>query len=583
MQEPPHPHAMSSAETMLATINESDGAESGDEAFAVQETAHPRAMSSAEILLATINESDGAESDDEALAVQEAQLPLSMSSAEIMLATITDHAAPLYNQRSGRLCEIMRREKEHKRELESIQPATKTEAMRQSELDDEEARSGRGQYKVWTPHGMLVGAFGRIYDGTATSRLMPTMFSTHTTAYWLHADTTHVQRVRNAMAQIFSDGQINGIHKLTTDRHPGRPRTDQRNPPADGGPRIDQVNPPDDRRQEEGPNSLPPLDTLHFTLMWDGQKQTMRIPGDKVNRMPSMEGSFEVLQQRAEVRWKENGASLEDAYERQAVVLKPSVLRKNTAACALSPNKKTQTQTERERERERDRQTDRDRDRNRDRDRERQGEGERDRQPETGIWAAMCAILPLGSPLAMASFVTLLILHLISDAHRANIKLWHYILEKAPGNVLILAVPCFAHQMHLCTKPAWQFFKFLNDMFCTSNCLRDGNLFRDMLGHAKHIIFTELEVKYDAPRPEDKKYARSVLEFCLGHRLCEERTTLYNKQTQIQTDRDRDRDRDRQTRRQRQRQRQRQTDRQTDRMMTMIWAMLQSHRTISGN
>ena len=130
-----------------------------------------------------------------------------------------------------------------------------------------------------------------------------------------------------------------------TDRHTGRPRTDQRNPPADGGPRIDQVNPPDDRRQEEGPNSLPPLDTLHFTLMWDGQKQTMRIPGDKVNRMPSMEGSFEVLQQRAEVRWKENGASLEDAYERQAVVLKPSVLRKNTAACALSPNKKTQTQT----------------------------------------------------------------------------------------------------------------------------------------------------------------------------------------------------------------------------------------------
>lgn len=76
---------------------------------------------------------------------------------------------------------------------------------------------GRGNHKVWTPIAMLKAAFGHAKCEDARSSAAhtqcPTQFSCGTAAFWFRAATTHVQKVRDSLCQLFFDFQKDGVAK----------------------------------------------------------------------------------------------------------------------------------------------------------------------------------------------------------------------------------------------------------------------------------------------------------------------------------------------------------------------------------
>ena len=229
--------------------------------------------------------------DDDAVACE--------SNGARLMRTVATSKPNVYEQRSGPLMDMCRRTKAHKKDLarassqhDALVVKGQESAIR--EADFGEQVGGRGQYKVMTADSMLRVAFGRIFDGSDRSRTVPTMFSTKSVAYWWGSDTSHIQRVRNTLACVFLKQQDLGMLALAG---------------TDGG----------------------QIDIGHYTVMWDGQRQAARLGKDPSNKMPSIEGSFEVLQQRAELCWDDEGKE-----RKEPIVVKPAVLRKATAACACA-------------------------------------------------------------------------------------------------------------------------------------------------------------------------------------------------------------------------------------------------------
>ena len=252
--------------------------------------------------------------------------PVVPSGIAPFLQSIDQQQPPQYAQRSPDLMRHARKENSHKCEKDELRGRNRDLAARQEEHairqadapGDDGVVADRGQYKVWRAVSMLKASFGRIYDGTAMSRTMPSMFSCRSLAYWWHSDTTHVQKVRNAMAQTYMDAQEAKYCQVL-------------------------MSTGDASANKE---------IVHFTIMWDGQKQVVRIPEDKSLMVSGMEGGFEVLQLRAEVQWvgppegspeespeEQLAAAEQPAVPRkEAIVVKPAVLRRNSAACAPQTN-----------------------------------------------------------------------------------------------------------------------------------------------------------------------------------------------------------------------------------------------------
>lgn len=106
--------------------------------------------------------------------------------------------------------------KKHQEQRRLLSKFNKEHAVRKQDIHEEGVSKikGRGRWKTWTISMMLKSSFGNPYTKrkldksikkiSQLSHKSPAMFSVNSLAYWVSASTSHIARVRAAIAELWS-------------------------------------------------------------------------------------------------------------------------------------------------------------------------------------------------------------------------------------------------------------------------------------------------------------------------------------------------------------------------------------------
>ena len=296
-------------------------------------------------------------------------------------------------------------------------------AIRNSDLQGPErqkACKGKGKYKSWTAAAMLRCTFGMPTSLPPRSDLKshkpkpsPCQFSTSSTAFWFQSATNHVQRVRNAICNLYMQMQRTSIGAVRD----------------------------------------APMHFKKLHLEWDETGQLMRL---RTAMLEKVRGVFPVCIQRWTCSWVlADGMS----WLHEPVIVPPAVLSGSTAA---------------------------------------------------ELWAAMNAKGPL-KVFEIFGGCRFGLLYLMSDRCNTNLCLINHCIRTRPPHVAVASHACNLHETHHGSKAVFLRQGYVSVMFCASNVLRSGPVYRDLLQSVRTAMRKRFRVRFTDPDPRWKSYAEDVL------------------------------------------------------------------------